>query len=60
MKNAIQKPGLILSDLKPDQKISSRLKAALSCILKAVGVISKITDTIINDNKHEKQPKSKP
>ena len=58
MKNASWKPGLKCSSLKPDQKIS-RLKSCKSCILKAVGVISKVTDTI-NDNKPEKQQKSKP
>ena len=58
MKDATQKPGLKCSSLKPDQKIS-RLKVAMSCILKAVGVISKVTDTLINDNKSEKQQKSK-
>ena len=57
MKNATQKPGLKCSSLKPDQKVS-RLKVAMSYILKAVGVIFKVTDTI-NDNKPEKQHKSK-
>ena len=47
----LHKPGLKCSSLKPDHKIS-RLKVAMSYILKAVGVISKVTDTI-NDNKPE-------
>ena len=38
---------------KPDHKIS-RLKVAMSYILKAVRVISKVTDTI-NDHKPGKQ-----
>ena len=59
MKNATQKPGIKCSSLKPDHKIS-RLKVAMSYILlKAVGVISKVTDAI-NDNKPEKQHISKP
>ena len=51
-------PGLKCSSLKPDHKIS-RLKVAMSYILKTVGVISKVTDKI-NDNKPEKQHVSKP
>ena len=60
MKNATQKSGLKCSSLKPDHKIL-RLKVAMSYILKTVGVISKVTDTI-NDNKPKpkKQHISKP
>ena len=54
-----QTPGLKFSSLKPVQKIL-RLKVAMSCILKTVGVISKVTDTLIKNNKPEKHQKSKP
>ena len=41
------------------QDLKTQSKVAMSYILKAVGVISKVTDTI-NDNKPEKQHISKP
>ena len=53
MKDATQKPGLKCSSLKPDQKIS-RVKVVMRLYIKAVGVICKVTDTLINDSKPEK------
>ena len=57
---ATQVSGLKCSSQKPDQKISrlKKLQYGFS-ISKAVGAISKVTDTLKNDNKSEKQQKSR-